>query len=68
MVPKLGPMQYLAGNGRLRIGKAGKRENGKTSASTLLRFNAAAFLAACLLLVAGGLGLGQESHDPLLDS
>ena len=61
------PMQYLARNGRLRIGKAGKREDGKARALTLRRFNAAAFLAACWLLAACGLSMGQQSHDPLLD-
>jgi polyhydroxyalkanoate synthesis regulator phasin len=60
-------MQYLARNGCLRIGKAGKRENGKARASTLRRFNRAALLAACWLLAAGSLGLGRESHDALLD-
>ena len=60
-------MQYLARNGCLRIGKAGKRNNAKARASTLRRFNAATFLSACLLLAAAGLSLGQESHDPLLD-
>ena len=60
-------MQYLARNGCLRIGKAGNRECGNARASTLRRFNAAAFLAACWLLAAGSLGLGQESHDALLD-
>src|ERR1035441_5166355 len=60
-------MQYLARNGCLRIGRAGNRESGKARASTLCRFSAAAFLAACWLLAAGSLGLGQESHDALLD-
>ena len=60
-------MQYLARNGCLRIGKVGKRESGKARASTLRRFNAAAILAGCWLLAAGSLGLGQESHDALLD-
>jgi polyhydroxyalkanoate synthesis regulator phasin len=60
-------MQYLARNGCLRIGKAGKREEGKTRALSLRRFDVAAFLAACWLLAAGSLGLGQQSHDPLLD-
>ncbi|MEI7936366.1 MAG: putative porin [Verrucomicrobiota bacterium] len=60
-------MQYFARNGRLRIGKAGKREDVKARALGLYRFDAAVFLAACWLLAAGSLGLGQESHDPLLD-
>jgi hypothetical protein len=52
-------MQHLARNGRRRIGKA--------RVSMLLRVNAAALLAACLLLATSRLGLGQDSHDALLD-
>ena len=60
-------MQYLAWNGRLRVGKPGKREPGKVRASVVRCRNAAAFLGACVLFAAGGRGWGQESHDPLLD-
>jgi Putative porin len=60
-------MQYLARNGRRRVGEAGKREDGKARALALRRFNAAAFLAVCWLLATGRLVMGQQSHDPLLD-
>jgi len=60
-------MQYRAMNPCPRIGKAGRRDSGKARGSTLLRFHAAAFLAACLLVAAGSVVLGQEPHDPLLD-
>ena len=67
MVLRLWPMHNLARNGCRRVGNAGTREKGKPRASALCRFNAAVFLAACLLFAAGRLGLGQEAHDPLLD-
>jgi hypothetical protein len=60
-------MQNLARNGCPRIGKSGKRDSGKARAATLRRFKRAAFLVACWLLAAGSRGLGQESHDALLD-
>jgi len=51
----------------LNIGKAGKRKSALAHVSVLQRFNAAAFLAACLALAAGMSGWCQETRDPLLD-
>jgi polyhydroxyalkanoate synthesis regulator phasin len=51
----------------LNIGKAGKRKSALAHASVLQRFNAAAFLTACLVLAAGMAGWCQETRDPLLD-
>jgi hypothetical protein len=49
------------------MGKAGQRENRNAHTLRLRGFNAAAFLAAWLLLAAGISGWCQEARDPLLD-
>ena len=67
MAPSIRPMQYSAHHDHLRIGRAGKREKGKAGAISLRRFNSAALLGGCVLLAAGSLGRGQDSHDALLD-
>ena len=60
-------MQYLARDTSPRMGKAGQRENRNAHTLRLRGFNAAAFLAAWLLLAAGIPGWCQEARDPLLD-
>ena len=59
-------MQYPSMNDGQSV-MAGKREEGAARRSALPRFRAAALLAMWLLLAGGSLGLGQDSHDALLE-
>jgi hypothetical protein len=59
-------MQYPSTNDGPSV-TAGKLEKGAARHLALLRLHAAGLLAACLLLAGVNVGLGQESHDPLLD-